>query len=94
MKTTFYISWEVRKTNGAKCWYVSKMFDTKEDAKELFDSKIQRRNVTEAHLWKADDYTDASELPFEETCNRTPWGWRHTDLLTSFQWGKIKTWMN
>lgn len=95
MKTNFYISWEVKKTNGAKVYYTSKMFDTEGEALDLFNEKIQRANVTEANLFKANDYYEGDVLPFPEKSNRTPWGWRTFDCLRTFgRYGsrEVKIW--
>lgn len=96
MKTNFYISWEVKKTNGAKVYYTSKMFDTEAEALALFDEKIQRANVTEANLFKALDYFTGEDVPpFDEKYNRTPWGWRTFDCLRTFgRYGsrEVKIW--
>lgn len=96
MKTVYHVSWEVRKTNGVKTSYASKMFDTEAEARALFEQKAAKSSTTYAHLWRNEDYYKETELPpFDPKCNRTPWGWRHFDCLASYdpmRFKGIKVW--
>lgn len=93
MNTMYYTSFQVtRRSDNAKLWYVTEMYITEAEARQKFEEKIKRHNVTEAHLFRADNYYKGEELPFPETSNRTPWGWRQTTLLASYEWGRVKNW--
>lgn len=96
MNTFFYVSFVVtRKSDNAKLDYVSEMYVSQEEASRKFEAKIKRQNVTEAHLWKVDNYYKEEEIPFEATTNRTSWGWRQTTLLSSYdpkRFQGIKVW--
>lgn len=85
MKTTFYISYEMKKSNGAKQWYTSKKFDTQAEAEDLFQTKVDDARTQEAHLWKSEFWTDPTELPFEKTTNRRWDGWERANLIASYK---------
>lgn len=95
MKTTYYISYEIKKSNGTKVWHESKHFDSMDDAHALFQAKVKDGRIQEAHLWKMDTWTDPAEIPFETTVNRRPDGWHRTNPVESYNpkiFGSIKIW--
>lgn len=95
MNTTYYISYEIKKSNGTKVAYASKHYATMDEAHALFQAKVKDARTQEAHLWKCETWTDPNEIPFGATTNRTPDGWRRTNPIESFNpkiFSGVKIW--
>ena len=56
MTTTYYISWQIKKSNRVCAWYSSKEVDTEEEARAMYEAKMQNAKVIDARLWKKDHY--------------------------------------
>lgn len=61
MKTTFYIATQIKKSNGVLQWFNTKHYDTEEQARPVYESRMAKPNATEVILWKQIHY-DAVEL--------------------------------
>lgn len=56
MTTTYYISWQVKKSNRTRAWYASKEFTTEAEARAKYDAKRMDGKVITLYLWKKESY--------------------------------------
>lgn len=56
MTTTYYISWETKKSNRARAWYASKEVTTEAEARAMYDNRIQNPKTQTAYLWRKETY--------------------------------------
>ncbi len=61
MTSTYYINYEIRKSNGTFAWLNTPHYETEADARIHYNAKIAKPNVLIANLTRR-DYWPASEL--------------------------------
>lgn len=61
MTSTYYINYEIRKSNGACAWLNTPHYETEAEARAHYEAKAAKPNVLIAHLIRCDHWP-ASEL--------------------------------